>query len=315
MVQKATYTLMDFWLQSFAKNLPKIWEGESIRKLNVFNNTNSMQTHKPTESAIIIGGGPSVKEKNQLDTLFKSKYNETIVCTDRMLIPMLKKGITPDRFSHFYVLTIDGDEEQEQFYDDPIIKEHNQNIDVILASTCSPKVVEKCEKNDLKVYWCHPLIDDFRKNDSISKIMNIMSKSNKNPKGLPGIQTGGNVGTSCWVFSWAIRGCSPTALIGINLGFLGDTPIENTPHYHELLEESNNDKEMVKKYYKTLYNPDSNCKVIVDPIFDCYREGFCDLVIRTPKWVRTINATEGGSLFGERIESMKFADFLNTHHK
>jgi len=34
------------------------------------------------------------------------------------------------------------------------------------------------------------------------------------------------------------------------------------------------------------------------------------LVVRTPKWVRTINATEGGSLFGNRIKNMKFVDFL-----
>lgn len=315
MVHKATSTLMDFWLQNFARNLPKIFEGESIKKLNIFHNsTNSLQNHTPKESAIVIGGGPSVTEKNQLEILSESKYNETIICTDRMLIPVLKKQITPDRFSHFYVLTIDGEDEQERFYDDPIVKKYSKDIDVVLASTCSPKVVKKCEENELKTYWCHPLIDDFRKNESISKIMNIMSKSDKNPKGLPGIQTGGNVGTSCWVFSWAIRGCSPTVLIGINFGFLENTPIENTLHYQELFEESNNNKDMVKKFYKILYNPDSNCKVMVDPIFDYYREGFCDLVLRTPKWVRTINATEGGSLFGERIEAMKFSDFLNTVH-
>jgi hypothetical protein len=34
------------------------------------------------------------------------------------------------------------------------------------------------------------------------------------------------------------------------------------------------------------------------------------MVIHTPKWVRTINATEGGSLFGERIDTMKFSEFL-----
>ena len=37
---------------------------------------------------------------------------------------------------------------------------------------------------------------------------------------------------------------------------------------------------------------------------------FLDLVVRTPRWTRTVNATEGGSLFGNRIENMKFTDFL-----
>ena len=50
---------------------------------------------------------------------------------------------------------------------------------------------------------------------------------------------------------------------------------------------------------------------LLDPVFDFYREAFLDLVLRTPKWTRTINSTEGGSLFGDRIENIKFVDFLN----
>jgi hypothetical protein len=312
MVQKATFTQLDFWLQNFARNLPKIWKGESVKKLSVFdNNTNPIKNNIPSEAAIVIGGGPSVTEKNHLEKISTSKFVGTIVCTDRMLIPALKSGITPDRFPNFYVLTIDGVKEQARFYDADIVKEYNKKIHVVLSSFCAPEVVEICESKNLEIYWCHPLIDDFRRDASINKIINIMSKSDKHPKGLPSFQTGGNVGTSCWVFSWAILGKSPIVLIGINFGYPGDTPIENTLHYDELLEASNNNKEIVKKYYKILHNPDYNCDVVVDPVFDCYREGFCDLILRTPEWVKTINATEGGSLFGEKIKSMKLSDFLD----
>ena len=81
------------------------------------------------------------------------------------------------------------------------------------------------------------------------------------------------------------------------------------------LEDYVENPELVKNDFKVLHNSDIDCKVLIDPVFDFYREGFRDLVIRTPKWVKTINATEGGSLFGERIESMKFLDFLNSKNR
>ena len=38
-----------------------------------------------------------------------------------------------------------------------------------------------------------------------------------------------------------------------------------------------------------------------------------EFIDRSPSWLTTINATEGGSIFGKRIESMKFGDFLKNH--
>jgi hypothetical protein len=35
-----------------------------------------------------------------------------------------------------------------------------------------------------------------------------------------------------------------------------------------------------------------------------------EFISRSPDWLTTINATEGGSIFGEKIHSMKFKDFL-----
>ena len=61
---------------------------------------------------------------------------------------------------------------------------------------------------------------------------------------------------------------------------------------------------------RKVFNKEFGTESLLDPVFDFYREAFLDLVVRTPKWARTINATEGGSLFGQRIENMKFTDFL-----
>ena len=140
--------------------------------------------------------------------------------------------------------------------------------------------------------------------------MNLMSKSKTNPTGLPGMQTGGNVGVFAWIFSWAILGCSPVALIGLDLGHDINIPLEKTRHYDEYLRIFKNNKSEASKHFKRIKNTDLQIEVLSDPIFDFYREAFLDLVTRSPKWVKTINCTEGGSLFGKGIKNMKFEDIL-----
>jgi hypothetical protein len=165
----------------------------------------------------------------------------------------------------------------------------------------------------LNIFWFHPLIDDYRKQESVNKIMNMISKSDKNPNGLPGLQTGGNVGCFSWIFSWAILGCSPVGLIGLNMGVNGDTRLEKTQHYDQVLNHFDNDKSKVGKFYRKVFNKDLGTESLLDPVFNFYRAAFLDLVVRTPRWTKTVNATEGGSLFGKRIKNMKFVNFLNTY--
>jgi hypothetical protein len=312
-LQKSTFSLMDMWLKNFARNLPYILEGNNIKDLSVFQNEITYNNHNPTRTSIIIGKGPSVYEKNHLEILSANKENNTIVCSDIMLIETLKKGITPDKFDDFYVLTVDGEDEQVEFYDDPIVEEYSNRIKVILSTCTSPKVTKVCKKFGLNVFWFNPLIDDFRKEGSFSKIMNIMTRSENNPKGISSLQTGGNVASNSWVFSWAILGRSPIVLIGVDFGYPASTSIEETQHYQHLLKCYNNDVDRVKNGHRIIHNKDFDCDVLLDPIYDYYREGFCNMVIHTPKWLRTINATEGGSLFGENIETMKFSEFLKIN--
>jgi len=310
MVQRATFSLVDLWLQNFARNLSYILKGKSIKDLSVFQNAPLKIDFTPHGKAIVIGKGPSVKEKNHLEILSSSSYKDSIICTDIMLIDALSKGITPDKFSEYYVVTVDGDPKQVEFYDNPLVQKYSDKIKVILSTCTSPEVIQVCNKFGLDVFWFNPLMDDFRNEGSFSKMMNIMTRSERNPKGVSSLQTGGNVGTSSWIFAWAIIGKSPIVLIGLDFGYPATTSIEETQHYDHLLKCYDNDVDRVKRDHKIVYNQAFDCDVLIDPIYDYYREGFCDLVGHTPHWVRTINATEGGSLFGERIESMKFSDFL-----
>ena len=311
LIQENTSNMIDLWMYNFARNIPDFLNGNSVKQLSVFKNgKKSIKNHRPSSSAIVVGAGPSVKKNNHLEILSNSNYKGAVVCTDRMLIPCLKNGITPEKFSKFYVLTIEPKDVTMKYYEDKIIQKHKKGILVVLSTCTRHETVEVCKKNGLKIFWFHPLIDDFRKLGSINKTMNMMSKSEKNPRGLSGMQTGGNVGSFGWVFSWAILGCSPISLIGLDLGHPADTPLENTRHYPEYLRIFKNNKSQASKYFKKITNTDLKVKVLSDPIFDFYREAFLDLVTRTPKWTRTINATEGGSLFGKGIKNMKLKDVL-----
>ena len=313
-VQNGTRAMIDLWMYNFARNVSYILDGDSAKSLSVFKNKQkTLKNHKPDCSAVVIGGGPSVYEKNHLETLANSNYKGAILCTDRMLIPCLKNGITPKKFPQFHVLTMDPYQITIKFYNDKIVKKHAKGISVIMSTCTIHETVEICTNYGLNIFWFHPLIDDFRKQGSVSKIMNMMSKSDKNPDGFPGFQTGGNVGCFSWVFSWAALGCSPVGLIGLNMGVDGNTPLEKTQHYDQVLNHFDNDKSKVAKRYRKVFNKDLGTESLLDPVFDFYREAFLDLIIRTPKWTKTINATEGGSLFGKRIKNMKFVDFLNAY--
>ncbi len=306
-LQDGTMAMMGLWMHNFSRNIQEILDGNSVKLLN------STDIQKSENSAVVIGAGPSIREKHHLEQLLQSDYSGAIICTDRMLTPCLKQGITPDRFPEFYVVTIDPVDKIAGFYNDPILRKYGNKINAVLSTCSSPLVLEKCKESNLNTFFVHPLIDDYRKLSSVNKTMNLMSKSEKNPKGFPGIQTGGNVGSSCWVFAWAILGKSPVALIGINFGYLDDSKISETQHFKELSKTVGGDKKTTESLYKRIFNPHLGCNVLVDPVFDFYREAFCDLVTRTPSWVETINATEGGSLFNDRIIQMNFEEFLTKN--
>ena len=315
LIQNGTRAMIDLWMYNFARNVSDILDGNSVRLQSVFkNNSKSMKNHKPNNSAIVIGGGSSVYEKNHLGTLANSNYKGAILCTDRMLVTCLKNGITPEKFPQFFVLTTDPYQITIKFYNDKIVKKYSKGISAIMSTCTIHETIEICKNSGLNIFWFHPLIDDFRKQESINKIMNMMSKSDKNPDGFPGLQTGGNVGCFSWIFSWAILGCSPVGLIGLNMGVDGNTPLEKTQHYDQVLNHFDNDKSKVAKRYRKVFNKDLGTESLLDPVFDFYREAFLDLVVRTPRWTKTINATEGGSLFGKRIKNMKFVDFLNAYN-
>lgn len=300
-------TVYDLWIQNFASNLQHIWNEPSAK---ILSNTIANETLKEN-SAIVIGRGPSIKKHDHLKLLAESNFLGSIVCTDGALVNVLNAGITPDKFPKFYVVTIDVEKVQRDLYDHKLIDEFGSKITGIFSSLADPETAQRAREANIKLHWLHPLVDYDEGRKSLNYIIAQMVRTKKD-SGLPGLQTGGNVGTSCWFIAWQILKRKTVGLIGINHGWEEDTPIDfilshgnNNP-----LQEIDKNSQKFKRLFPKVFNPEFNCNCILDPLFQYYSLALKEFIKRSPEWLTTINATEGGCIFGERITCMKFKEFL-----
>ena len=307
-IQCASY---DDWVKNFALNLSNIWNESSAAELTPTNNKTKLK------SAIVIGRGPSVKKNGHLEMLAKSNFNGAIVCCDGALITTLKAGVTPEKFPNFYVVSIDPYSPAMKFYDDKIVDKYGDKIKGIFSIIVKPTTVENARKSGIKIHWLHSLFDYEEGKKSFNQISALMVRAKNHPDGLPAIQTGGNVGTSSWFIAWRILKCATVALIGINHGWNEDDPWEKIiSHGSNFVKTDVVDRKSAtfQKLFKKTHNPDFNCNCIVDPLFQFYSSALKEFIVRSPEWLTTINATEGGSIFGDRITGMPFNTFLEKYH-
>ena len=310
-MEKVHYAkLFDTWVQNFAVNLNNIWNESSARELT--HNQNNMNKNS---SAIIIGKGPSLKKKNHLKILAESDYKGTIVCCDGVLIECLKAGVTPEKFPKFFVVSIEARNDLKKYYDHELVRKYGNNISGLFSTVADPGAIDFARKSGIHIYWFHALFDYSDGKKSFNNIAALMVRSKKHTHGLPGLQTGGNVGTTSWFVAWQILKCKNIALIGINHGWNVDDPSELIlSHGHEFpVPEIDESGSSFEKLFPKIYNPEFDCTCVLDPIFQYYSKALKEFIRRSPKWVNTINATEGGIIFGERISCTKFTTFLEKY--
>ncbi len=305
--------LYNNWVANFALNLRHIWIESSAKELDPSDNP---EYKKENNSAIVIGSGPSVRKYQHLELLANSDYKGTIICCDSALRNALKAGVTPEKFPKFYVATIDTDEIIKRYYDDSIVDKYGKKIKGIFSTVVNPSITERARKAGIHIYWLHSLFDYNEGKKSFNQISALMVRAGKN-KGLPAIQTGGNVGTSSWFIAWQIIKCGIVGLIGINHGWDEDTPLADIVSHgsglHHMKIDQNNPA--FEKFFPKIYNPEFNCHCILDPYFQYYSNALKDFIARSPTWVTTINATEGGCIFGNRVTCMRFGEFLQKYNK
>lgn len=296
----------DQWVQNFTLNLDNIQKELSAKEI-ISNYSNK------NDFVIIIGAGPSLKKHNHLEKLAKSNYHGAIICTDRSLIPALKAGVTPEKFPNFYVVTIDAYKEIEKYYDDEIVNKFGHLIRGIFSVLTFPNVVNKARDAGIKIHWIHTLFDYADGQKSFNHISALMIRSKTPDHKLPAIQTGGNVGTSGWFIGWKILKSKTICLIGMNHGWEEDDPkdlILSHGHVGDISEIKFNE-ENFQRLFPKIFNPYFKTNCILDPIFQYYSSTLKEFILRSPENVSTINSTEGGSLFGERITCLSFTEFLS----
>ena len=165
----------------------------------------------------------------------------------------------------------------------------------------------------MKIFWLHALFDHNKTKTSFNYIANTMTKIKNHDKGLPAIQTGGNVGTSSWMISWSILKSHSVVLLGIDHGYSSEMSWDEIDKYHKIPSDVDKNSESFQKAYPTIYNPDFDCYCKQDPIFQYYSKALVEFIPKSPSWVNTINATGGGAIFGPRITCTDFVQYLKNN--
>lgn len=304
----------DEMIQNFSLNLKMIWKEPSASIIS--DELIQKKIDSAPNSAIIIGRGPSIKKKRHLELLLKSNYKGAIICTDGNLVNLLENGITPKKFPKFYVISVEPYKRIFKMYDNEIVDKYGKKITGFFPTVANPDVVKRARKAGLSIHWFHNLYDLNHGKRSLNYIFATMVRTKNHPNGLPALQTGGNVGTSAWFLGWKILKFKTIGLIGMNQGWdisdSWETILSHNSKEH-LFHAKNVDEKSYGKLIEKIYNPDLKEYCLVDPLFRYYRNSLIEFIQRSPKWLTTINATEGGSLFGKRIKHMTFKQFLKKY--
>jgi hypothetical protein len=270
----------------------------------------------PKGSAIVVGRGPSLFKHGQLPLLAEKirngEYKGIVVASDGGLIPCLEAGVVPQ-----YVVSVDGAPIIRKWFEHPLVEKHGSEIKWLASVTINHDVYLAGRKAGLQVYWFNPTFDDWRKNETWTRLQRLLSTTPKYDMGVPALNTGGNAGYCSWIFAMQVLRRSPIALIGMDLGYPEGTPLDQTQYFSSILAEAKGNVDIIRKTYPKFYHPVFKEYAFVDLIFFHYRQAFIDLQKMTDLWYRlyggTYNCTEGGTLFGAGINCMKFADFLEEH--
>jgi len=276
------------WVDNLTKNIQIIQKNEGISKLP--------KTKRKT--AIVVGAGPSFWEKNHIKKLKKVK-DKTIIATDKMLVPLLKEGITPD-----YVVSVDGLEEIKNYYDDPLVNKDISTIG-IMAVTVAPEVVNLYPG---KMYFYTPMVDDVNQPISATNTISYLTNTSV-------IASGGNVGITCINVAYYL-GYKNIICIGLNLGYATEKDVEESSHFIDIKED---DPSMSFEKYMSLFveegfNPEFNVKYFTDLSWKPQIEKVLERAVNMSKQgINLINATEGGSLHGRGIVCMQFDEALKKY--
>jgi hypothetical protein len=178
------------------------------------------------------------------------------------------------------------------------LAENQQNIalvdshktPIIICSASPQNVVERLVS--FERFWFAPLVDDPQ-SDGITKRITEATR-------LPALNTGGTVGTAAWSFAHSILGCRNIAVVGMDLGYYPDTPLEQTQSFHML----KGNPEMYR-WEDTPYG-----RYFTDPTYFWYRQNLLDLL--EANQCQITNCSEAGMLYGKNVKNQSLDSWMHT---
>ncbi len=313
----------DLALGNAAANLPALAADRSLRQLR-----RAAPGIGRGATAVVIAAGPSVRKHDHARQLVEAGYEGAVVAAESSLYYCLSRGLVPD-----VVVTVDPTRPIVRWFGDPelsdaeirdndyfrrqdladafkrerevndelleLVNRHAPDIKLAISTSAHPDVVARCWQAGFQMYWWNPMYDDPA--DPAGVTARLVRDN-----GLPAVNAGGNVGTTAWMVAQAALGKDTVALTGIDFGYYAGTPYERTQYYKEIVDLVGEDR--VESVIMRIFNPHYDAEFLTDPAYRWFRDSFLELA-RDAR-CRTLNCTEGGTLFGEGVEVKSLARFL-----
>ena len=319
----ATFTrFQDLWWDNTVGNAP--YATRSILEAKV------KRADVDFSSALVLANGPSLARRGTLETLKSSDYSGLVIAVDSVLGTCLRNGVIPDcvvcvdpraRIVNYFGANEQLDQfrpedlryyqsrkEETHLGSEPLATSRNNKelldkygdqMVALLATSCSPRIAQRCQEAGLESYWFNPAYDDYDLSDSFTrKVYDLIP--------VPCANVGGNVGTAGWIMAHSVFEIQKVALAGFDFAYYPDTEVEHTQYYDELVDLAGPDG--LEALLPRLVNPKTGEEFFTDPAYYWYRQVFLELAATAP--CRTINCTEGGIIFGDNIEEKPLSNFL-----
>ena len=279
------HSLLPGWMDNLRENFDKIKNGKDVKDIP--------RTESP---AIVIGAGPSLYINNHLEMLHKSGFDGKIFAADRVLKDCLDNGVVPD-----YVLILDGSDKILQYVDHDIVDDHRNEIGAIMCITTHPSVVDRWRG---EIFWfSNSMEPDIVPN--VSYLLHLLLEKTE-------LSTAGHASSLGWCVAHTI-GCREIALIGVDLSYPMDTPIEETWYYDKYAEKLDGNIEEIKKLYKTHRHSFFGTDCYYEPVFGSYLEcSLAHFAAASASGCKIVNCTGGGAIESDNVICLHFEDWLGN---
>ncbi|MBF0328477.1 MAG: DUF115 domain-containing protein [Nitrospirae bacterium] len=301
----------------------KAYLNKSIKDLR-----NELQSLPPKPS-LVISAGPSLHRHKSIETIKDKGFNGHIIAVDGALGHCLRNGVVPD-----FVITVDPDPHRIiRWFGDPrlaerpvddyfkrqdldpafrenevarnaemieLVNRYGSKIKAIISTSVSSEITRRCLEAGMELYWWNPLYDDYDAPESVTRKIRKLN-------GVPCMVTGGNVGTSAWVFTHTILKSPEVVLVGMDFSYPPGTDVVNTQYYEHLKEIFPDDP---SKGLIFINNPHTGETLCTDPAYYWYNINFLNMAPLAS--CKTYNCSEGGILFGNGVEFRKLSEVLTS---